>query len=294
MKDFRDKVVAITGAGSGIGRALALNFAEKGARLALSDVNFASVAETVCLAEKLGAQAKAYTLDVADRDAVIAHAAEVRADFGKVNVIVNNAGVAMGGSVEAMDWKDIDWILNINFHGVINGTKAFLPHLIESGEGQIVNISSVAGFVGAAFGSGYCTSKFGVRGFTECLRQELIAENKPVRATVVHPGGVRTNIAANPKATDDPDTARKWFHRVAATSPEGAARIIVRGIRWNSPRILVGPDAYLIDLFPRILGGRYQDILAWGTRFGLWFLTKSRFNTKRFGFDPEKFGIKMS
>jgi NAD(P)-dependent dehydrogenase (short-subunit alcohol dehydrogenase family) len=266
MRNFTDRVAVITGAGSGIGRALALELAGLGARLALSDIDEVAVADTAARCEKAGAQAKGYRLDVADRAAVTAHAAAVAAEFGQVNLVVNNAGVALVGTVEEMSYADLEWIVGINFWGVVHGTKAFLPHLIASGDGHLVNISSVFGFVGVPTQSAYNATKFAVRGFTEALRQEMLIARRPVRVSCVHPGGIRTNIARDARDTTGTDAEQRAvdFAKIARTTPEEAAKIIVRGIRRNKPRILVGRDAYVFDAVPRLLGARYQRLTALG------------------------------
>jgi len=275
MKNFTDRVAVITGAGSGIGRALALELAGRGARLALSDIDEVAVADTAAHCEKAGAQAKGYRLDVADRAAVTAHADAVAAEFGQVNLVVNNAGVAVMATVEEMSYADLDWIVGINFWGVVHGTKAFLPHLIASGDGHLVNVSSVFGFVGVPTQSAYNATKFAVRGFTEALRQEMLIEKRRVGVSCVHPGGIRTNIARDARAPEDSTAQQRAvdFARIARTSPEDAAKTIVRGVERNKPRILIGPDAYVFDAVPRLLGARYQRLTALGVavarRFGV-------------------------
>lgn len=267
MKQFADKVVVVTGAGSGIGRALSLEFARRGARVVLSDVNAANAEETAKLA---GDNARAYTLDVADRAAVLAHADEVAEEFGRVNVVVNNAGVALGATVEEMTFEDYDWLMGVNLGGVVNGTKAFLPHLIASGDGHVVNISSVFGFVGVPTQSAYNAAKFAVRGFTEALREEMLIARYPVAVSCVHPGGIKTNIVRNSRSgADDQEKAAEGFERIARTTPEKAAQTILRGIERKSARILIGPDAYVIDAIPRVLGSAYQRPLAILARRGL-------------------------
>ncbi|MEC8896759.1 MAG: SDR family NAD(P)-dependent oxidoreductase, partial [Pseudomonadota bacterium] len=193
MKDLNNKVAVVTGAGSGIGRSLAKSLAARGCRLALSDVNEAGLAETA--ASLGGAEVKTYRLDVSDRDAIYAHAAQVRKEFGQVNLIINNAGVALSATVREMTDADFKWVMDIDFWGVAHGTRAFLPYLIESGDGHVVNISSVFGLIGVPKQSAYNAAKFAVRGFTESLRQEMKLENQPVQVSCVHPGGIRTNIA---------------------------------------------------------------------------------------------------
>ncbi|BBY55264.1 SDR family oxidoreductase [Mycobacterium koreense] len=265
MKNFTDKVAVITGAGSGIGRSLAVKLAERGARLALSDIDTAAVAETAERCERLGAQAVSFGLDVADRPAVYAHSDEVMDRFGQVNLVFNNAGVALGADVIDMEWDDFEWLMGINFWGVTYGTKAFLPHLIASGDGHIVNVSSVFGLMGIPSQSAYNSAKFAVRGFTEALRQEMRAAKYPVGVTCVHPGGIKTNIAVNARgvpADADREQIRKGFDLIAITRADSAARIILRGVEKNKPRVLIGPDARVFDAIPRVIGPRYEDIGA--------------------------------
>ncbi|MEB3032003.1 SDR family NAD(P)-dependent oxidoreductase [[Mycobacterium] nativiensis] len=263
MKDFAGKVAVVTGAGSGIGRSLALNLAKRGARLALSDIDTARVVDTAGRCAAMGAPAVPFTLDVADRVAVYEHADAVRDQFGTVNLVFNNAGVALGADVVAMDWDDFDWLMGINFWGVAHGTKAFLPHLIDSGDGHIVNVSSVFGLLGIPSQSAYNAAKFAVRGFTEALRQEVRAARYPVGVTCVHPGGIKTNIARNARggtAGADRERIHRGFQLIALTRPDTAARRILRGVERNSPRVLIGPDARILDAIPRILGPYYEDL----------------------------------
>jgi NADP-dependent 3-hydroxy acid dehydrogenase YdfG len=264
MKDFGGRVAVITGAGSGIGRALALDLAGRGARLAVSDVDPARIAETAALCEKAGAEARSYVLDVADRAAVLAHAEQVAGEFGQVNLVVNNAGVALTITVEEMRWEELDWLMGVNMWGVLHGTKAFLPHLIASGDGHLVNISSVFGFIGVPTQSAYNAAKFAVRGFTEALRQEMLMDRRRVGVSCVHPGGIRTNIARDSRGLEgaDADRAARLFDKIARTSPETAANTILRGVERNRPRILIGPDSYVIDALPRLFGAGYQRLVA--------------------------------
>lgn len=267
MKSFHGKVCAVTGAGSGIGRGLGLQLASEGARLALSDINEENVRATVDACRRHGVEAEAYRLDVSDRAAVFAHADEVKERFGAVNLIVNNAGVAMASTVEETSIEDYEWIMGINFWGVLYGTKAFLPHLIASGDGHVVNISSVFGLIAVPGQSGYNAAKFGVRGFTEALRQEMAIAGHPVGVSCVLPGGVKTSIARSARVADgDPEEMGAEFERVARTTPAAAARTIVEGVKRDRSRILVGADARVIDVTQRVLGPGYQSLVARGVR----------------------------
>ena len=257
------RVAVVTGAGSGIGRALTRRLAAAGADVAASDVDRAAVERTAESCGGLDGRVRAHELDVADRDAIYTHADRVRADHGQVDLVVNNAGVALRSSVRAMSDEDLNWIMDINFWGVVHGSRAFLPHLDVTG-GHLVNVSSVFGFVGVPTQSAYNASKFAVRGFTEALRQEVLAEGSPVGVSCVHPGGVRTNIARSARGigSQDRDRLAGMFDRIARTTPEGAARTVLDGIERGRPRILVGPDAYFFDALPRVLGPAYQRLVA--------------------------------
>src|ERR1700728_3460221 len=216
MKEFSGRVAAITGAGSGIGRALAHALARQGAHLALSDIDDPSLAETVAQCEGVGVKITSQHLDVADRHAVYAWADQVVADHGTVILIINNAGVALGATVESVSYEDFEWLMNINFWGVVFGTKAFLPYLKQSGEGHVVNLSSVFGLISVPSQSAYNAAKFAVRGFTDTLRMELEIEDANVSVTTVHPGGIKTNIARNARTDAS-------VHDIAG-DPEKAAR----------------------------------------------------------------------
>lgn len=273
IKDFRGRVAAITGAGSGIGRALACDLAGRGSQLALADIDEVGLAETVTLCEGAGVKVSSARVDVADRDAVHRWADQVVDEHGRVNLIVNNAGVAVGATVETMSYDDAEWLMGIDFWGVVYGTKAFLPHLKASGEGHVVNISSVFGLIGIPSQSAYNAAKFAVRGFTDALRVELEAERSPVSATTVHPGGIKTNIAKRARinasvagADGDPEAARASFEKVLLTSPEKAARQILAAVAANRRRALIGPDAKLIDIAARLPAGVVQRVLVAGAR----------------------------
>ena len=225
----------------------------------------------MALCEGVGVKVTSQHLDVADRAAVYAWADQVVADHGTVNLIVNNAGVALGATVESMSYEDFEWLMGINFWGVVYGTKAFLPHLKASGEGHIVNLSSVFGLISVPSQSAYNAAKFAVRGFTDALRMELEIERAPVSVTTIHPGGIKTNIARNarmdPSVADWPATRtrpRRDFDRAVITSPEKAARQILAAVQRNRRRALIGPDAKVIDLISRLPGALYQNVLAKG------------------------------
>lgn len=265
MKSLENKVVVITGAGSGIGRALALNVAGKGARLAISDVNADGLAETARLLEPTGAEVRTDSLDVADRAAFAAYATAVRDHFGQVNVIINNAGVSVSGPITETSYDDFDWIMGINFWGVVHGTKEFLPHLIESGDGHIVNLSSLFGLISMPGQSTYNSAKFAVRGFTESVRQDMLVAGLPVQVTCVHPGGIKTGIARNGRVTSGEDKttlARTFDEKLARMTPVRAAEIIIGAVLKNQPRILVGADAHAVHTIGKLLGARYQDLFA--------------------------------
>lgn len=264
MKQFRGKVCVITGTGSGIGRALSLDLARRGARLALSDVDVEAAAATAEACRSAGAaEVQSYRLDVSERNLVFAHANEVLSRFGTVNLVVNNAGVALHKTVLDTPIEDYEWIMGINFWGVIYGTKAFLPHLIASGDGHLVNVSSLFGLIAVPSESGYNATKFAVRGFTEALRQEMLAAGHPVGVSCVHPGGIKTNIARSARIGegDDPEEMAASFDRIAFLSPEEAAQIILRGVERDRARIIVGKDARVVDLMQRVLGSGYQAIV---------------------------------
>ncbi|MDQ6525351.1 SDR family NAD(P)-dependent oxidoreductase [Nocardioides sp. LHD-245] len=265
MKDFRDKVAAVTGAGSGIGRALALQLAAEGARVAISDWDATGLAETAALLEEAGATPHSTVLDVRDRAAVHAWADAVADRLGGVNLVVNNAGITIFGTVEESPYEDIEKVIDVDFWGVVHGTKAFLPHLIASGDGHVVNVSSVFGLFGVPTQSSYNAAKFAVRGFTEALRQEMLVDGHPVGVTCVHPGGIRTNIVNNATASNAADIsgiARVFEERLTRTSPETAARTILRGVRARRPKVLIGADAVAVDLVVRVLGAAYQRPFA--------------------------------
>ncbi len=262
---FAGRLSVVTGAGSGLGRALACELAARGAHLALSDVDEAGLAETVRRAERSGVTVRADRLDVTDRPGVLAYADAVAAQFGTVRLVINNAGIAFTGDVLELAFADIERVMDVDFWGVVNGTKAFLPYLIESGDGHLANISSLFGLMGTPSQGAYNAAKFAVRGFTEALRQEMLIARHPVQVTCVHPGGVRTAIARNAGAVPGRDaTALGEFFdaRLARMSAERAAKTILRGVERGRPRVLVGLDARLLDVLVRLTGSGYQRITA--------------------------------
>jgi NADP-dependent 3-hydroxy acid dehydrogenase YdfG len=263
MEGFASKVAVVTGAGSGIGQALAVELAHSGAKLAICDVDTEGLAQTEGRIKAIGAPVKTDRLDVTEREAFLAYADQVNEHFGTVNQIYNNAGIAFHGDVEVSQFKDIERVMDVDFWGVVNGTKAFLPHLIASGDGHIINISSVFGLLSVPGQAAYNSAKFAVRGFTEALRQEMILAGHPVGVTTVHPGGIKTAIARNAEAVEGLDTAQlaKMFDkRLARTSPQRAAQIILDAVRKNKARVLVGTDAKILDILVRLTGSGYQRV----------------------------------
>jgi NADP-dependent 3-hydroxy acid dehydrogenase YdfG len=265
MEGFAGKVAAVTGAGSGIGQALAVELARSGAKLAISDVDTEGLAATEERLMAIGAPVKADPLDVTEREAFRLYADAVAEHFGTVNQIYNNARIAFAGDIEVSQFKDIERVMDVDFWGVVNGTKVFLPHLIASGDGHIINISSVFGLVSVPGQAAYNAAKFAVRGFTEALRQEMIVAGHPVKVTTVHPGGIKTAIARNMTTADGLDKdelAQTFDKKLGSTSPQKAARIVLDGVRKNKARILVGSDAKALDAIARVTGSGYQRLFS--------------------------------
>jgi NADP-dependent 3-hydroxy acid dehydrogenase YdfG len=265
MKGFDGKVAVVTGAGSGIGRALAIELGRSGAKLAISDVDTEGLAATEERLRAIGAPVKADRLDVTEREAFQVYADVVKDHFGTVNQVYNNAGIAYTGSIEISQFKDLERVMDVDYWGVVNGTKVFLPHLIASGEGHVINVSSVFGLLAISGQAPYNAAKFAVRGFTEALRQEMLIAGHPVKVTCVHPGGIKTAIARNAVAAEglDKNEFAKFFdNRLASTAPQKAARVILDGVRRNKPRVLVGTDAKALDLLTRVTGSGYQRLVA--------------------------------
>jgi NADP-dependent 3-hydroxy acid dehydrogenase YdfG len=265
MEGFAGKVAAVTGAGSGIGQALAVELGRSGATLAISDVDLEGLAQTEERLKAIGAPVRADRLDVTEREVFHAYADEINEHFGKVNQIYNNAGIAFTGDIEICQFKDIERVMDVDFWGVVNGTKAFLPHLIASGDGHIVNVSSLFGLMSMPGQAAYNAAKFAVRGFTEALRQEMTLNGHPVKVTAVHPGGIKTAIARNGSAAEgvDPELTAKLFDkRLANTTPRRAAEIILEAVHKDRARVLVGPDAKVLDAIVRVTGSGYQRLFS--------------------------------
>jgi NAD(P)-dependent dehydrogenase (short-subunit alcohol dehydrogenase family) len=270
VKEFARKVVAITGAGSGIGRALAVAFAQRGARLALTDLDTAELEVTAERARQHGADVHLARVDVSQRADVFEWADSVARHYGSVNLIANNAGVALTASVSEMALSDFEWLMSINFWGVVHGTQAFLPHLIRSGDGHVVNLSSIFGILAVPTQSAYSAAKFAVKGFTEALRMEMLLEGRPVGVTSVHPGGILTKIARSgrhpeshgPLRRDREQAIREFETKLARNSAEYCAQQILRGVERNRARLLVGGDAKWIDAVVRWLPASYQSLLV--------------------------------
>ncbi|MFC4821696.1 SDR family NAD(P)-dependent oxidoreductase [Dokdonella ginsengisoli] len=270
MKHFTDKVAAITGAASGIGRELAVQLAREGCHLALGDVDETGLAQTRELAQRAGSGVRisVTALDVADRSAVFAWADAATREHGRVNLVFNNAGVGLASTVEGMRLTDFQWLMDINFWGVVHGTQAFLPHLKASGDGHVVNTSSLFGLLASPGASAYHAAKFAVRGFTESLRQELDLMDCGVSATCVHPGGIKTAIARNSRVDAsvaalgvDPLESAREFEKHFITTAAAAARTILKAVRRNHRRVLVGPDAFVLDKIQRLLPCGYAALI---------------------------------
>jgi len=273
MSMINDKVCAVTGAGSGIGRALAIELGRRGARaIAISDVSETGLAVTAAEVQATGAGIHRSRLDVSDCEAMLAWAAELAKQFGVVHQIYNNAGIADAGTIEEFGFDAYRRVLDINLWGVIHGTKAFLPYLIASGDGHVVNVSSLNGIMAQAELSAYCASKFAVRGFTETLALEMAQAGRPVRTTVVHPGGVKTNIASAALAaaeaqgrplTDAERSRANIYNEKLLTLDAGrAAEIIVDAVEHDRPRVLVGRDAQAMDLLVRAMPRGWSRLIA--------------------------------
>ena len=262
MKTLRDRVAVVTGAGSGIGRALAAALAQKGCHLALVDVNATGLAATAREVAALGRRISTHVVDVADRVAMEVLPDAVVAAHGRVHVLVNNAGVALDGTFEQLPLDDIAWLFGVNVWGVVHGCKVFLPVLRREVEAHIVNVSSVFGLLGVPENSAYCASKFAVRGLSESLWVELAGSG--IGVTCVHPGGVKTHIARSARLRDETrrNAVVTEFERVARMTPERAAARIVRAIERGTPRLRLGPETYVADWAKRLAPTMTQRLLV--------------------------------
>lgn len=263
MKNLSSKVAVVTGAASGIGQALCVELARHGAHLAMCDVDEEGLQTTQNLVAAFDTKETIYKVDVADRSAMEQLPAQVLADHNHIHIVINNAGVSFMDTVEHASIEDFEWLMGINFWGVVYGSKFFLPPLLREPESHLVNISSLFGFIGVPSQAGYCASKFAVRGFTESLRQEMAG--RPIGITSVHPGGIDTNIVKNSRFTqgfnvNSQEELIGHFKRMAITSPAQAAQTIVHGIIRNKPRVVVGRDAKLLDWVQRLLPVRYAKV----------------------------------
>lgn len=272
MKSFEGRVAALTGAGSGIGRELSRELARRGCHLALSDLNLDGAEETRRLIAASGASVSVTCrrVDTASRADVAEWASETVRQHGRVNLLFNNAGVALAAPLETVKQRDFEWIMNINFWGVVWGCQEFLPLLKQSGEGHLINISSLFGLLSTPYNGPYNASKFAVRGYTEALRMELELEQACVSVTCVHPGGIRTQIAKAARVDEtlaahtgvDEKSSRERFERLLGrTSPQEAARAILGAVQRNARRVLVGADAHVLDLLVRLTGSGYQRVM---------------------------------
>ena len=256
----------ITGAGSGIGQALARNLSRRGACLALSDRDGAAVNRTAAQCRQDGGQARADTVDVTDRYAVLSHAADISGRFGRVDLVFCVAGIIHTGSLLTSELADIELVISTNLLGVINTAKAYLPYVIVSGGGHIVTVSSGFGLVGIPHYSAYCASKFAIRGFSESLRQEMALDGHPVSVTCAVPGGVHTPIMRRGlfAAGENAAAVTATFETKIARMPAGkAADVILRGVARKRAQVLVGADAHAISAFTRAAGSRYQAVVPW-------------------------------
>jgi len=266
MQSFQQKVAVITGAASGIGKQLGIQLAAEGATVALADIHEERLQETAGLIRQAGGNASAHLVDVSKKEQVQELADEVLRQHGQVDIVVNNAGVALGQiSIEEVTYDEMEWLLGINLWGVVYGTKTFLPHLKSRPDAALVNISSVFGVAAVPLQAPYVISKFGIRGFTEALRGELL-EQKNLHVMVVHPGGIKTNIARDARQRDlGGETLQHFnarFEKNARTTAEEAARQIIKGIRQRKHRVLIGSDAKWMDRAVRVFPSKAVGVFA--------------------------------
>ena len=268
MTMIQGTAAAITGAASGIGRALAQELAARGCDLALADRDEAGLASIADEIARHGRKVTTHRLDVSDAGAIAAFAQAATGAHPSLSILINNAGVALAGTFAEISQADMEWLFNINFWGVVHGTRAFLPHLSQRPEAHIVNLSSIFGIIAPPGQCAYAAAKFAVRGFSESLRHELAMAQSPVKLSVVHPGGIATAIARNARSGSGmTDNARRAqaidrFEKLAKTTPKDAALRIIKGIERNEPRILIGSDARFMDLLQRFMPGTYWNVMA--------------------------------
>jgi len=269
MTAIRGAAAAVTGAASGIGRALSLELAARGCDLALADRDEAGLQAVAAEIATTGScKVSVHRVDVAEPSQIEAFAESAAAAHGGLNILINNAGVALLGQFSEIDQAQMEWLININFWGVVRATRAFLPQLSRQREAHIVNLSSIFGIIAPPGQSAYAAAKFAVRGFSESLRHELAMAKSPVRLSVVHPGGVATSIARNSRSgvglTGNARRAQsiQLFEAMARTTPKAAALRIIEGVEKNQPRILIGSDARFMDLLQRLLPGTYWSVMA--------------------------------
>lgn len=284
MHNFRNKVAAITGAGSGIGAALAESLARHGCNLALADINEANLEKVAKSLTHTGVKITQHILDVSNQKSVASYASDVMKQHKGINLVINNAGVALAENIDQMSYENFEWLMNINFWGVVYGTKEFLPYLKQSTDAHIVNVSSVFGLYAVPTQSAYNASKFAVRGFTESLQEELRIEGSNVECTCVFPSGIKTNIAQNGRMGKTSDLyhaeeLRDKFDDYAHTTPKDAAESILNAVLANKERALIGVDAYAMDLLQRLLPSRYKELFIQGTKLANWWRARKESRT---------------
>ena len=265
MRQFKSKICVITGAGSGIGAACARAMAAEGAIVIGADLRMEMLETVAAQVTETGGTMEAHQLDVADRDAVFALAAKVEKAHGAADLLLNNAGVAHAAPVAEMTMDNFQWVMDIDFWGVVHGSQAFLPAMIARGSGHIANVSSIFGLIGVPTQSAYNAAKFGVLGFGEALRHEV--KEQGIGVSTIHPGGINTNIVRHARFQQGPEMeaqreeAIQRFAQFTVTQPEGAAKTIIKGIKRNKARILIGPDAHLVDWVRRLFPTHYLTLM---------------------------------
>lgn len=268
MTAINGSAAAVTGAASGIGRALAIELVARGCDVAIADRDEAGLAAVAAELAKSGRKVTAHRLDVSEPAQIQQFASAATGAHPTLNIVINNAGVALLGQFNEIDQAQFEWLMNINFWGVVHGSRAFLPHLQRQGAAHIVNISSIFGIIAPGGQTAYCASKFAVRGFSEALRHEFWLAKSPIQLTVVHPGGIKTNIVRNMLTgvgiTDNArrvESIERFDNEFAKTTPAVAAQTIIKGIENNAPRVLIGGDAKFMDLLQRFRPGTYFSVL---------------------------------